>query len=83
MLLKISEKFDQLKLDLRESDHSFRFSGNVREFFLYYLQGNPYQIKRVLKLRFKCKNNRCPEFVRHEDEEKHRKWTTYYGLTFF
>ena len=32
-------------------------------------------------MRFKCKDNRCPEFNR--DDEIQRKWTSYYGLVCF
>jgi hypothetical protein len=70
--------------DVHGRGYEFDFDENQKAFFSHVKNIDDwYEIKRVLKLRFKCKNNRCSEFVRSRKGNSQRKWTTYYGMVIF
>lgn len=53
---------------------------NKKPFFTHQHNTHLYEISRVAKLRFKCKNNRCPYFA---DSERQKRWTSYWGFIIF
>lgn len=66
-------------------NYQFELDNNKRPFFTNKNESYVYDIRRAIKLRFKCKNNRCPEYrpEKDDEDEKNRKWTSYHGMVRF